>query len=415
MSWSAEDPPGQAREPVDSHGGVSLPDLPLVPHTLADPNAGSPAAETPSWDGSERREYPSKREEMLQDLVVYARRLSSTLDRDILVGYLLESAIELVGGETGSVMLYDRYEQSLWIAKAVGLTESVVRSTVVGMGEGIAGWVAQTQKGQVINDAGEAGAAKRSGRRVQSAVSVPMVGPDGRLYGVVNVGSSKPDTRFADDDVGKLTMLAEQAALAMRNADELEESRRLFLDTLRALVVALETKDPYARGHTEHVTRYAVLLAREVGMEEEEVRRVELAALLHDIGRPAAGEAMLVSGRPLTAVEQTLIKMHPTVAAHVLKEAPDLADVVPMIYHHHERYDGSGYLGGVAGEDIPLGARILSIADAFEAITSDRPHRKARSVKAALDELRKGAGTQFDPRLVDAFVKMIERDPQVTG
>lgn len=394
------------RSATDPAGAVGLP---LTPHALACPEGDGAVAHE-----AERAAFSATSlERELTALLKAAKLIGGTLDRDEIVSRVLESALNLTEADQGSVMLYDRYEQSLWIAAAEGLPEEVVRSTVVSLGEGVAGWVAQTGRGQIIEDQGGKRGARRSEPR--SALCVPMALDDGRLVGVINVSRLRSASPFTDADMDRLTVAAQYGAQALDNADELDESRRLFLDTLRALVVALETKDPYARGHTEHVTRYAVLLARQVGLSEDLVRKIELAALLHDIGRPSAGEAMLVSGRPLTAVEQTLIRMHPTVAVHVLKEAPDLADVVPMIFHHHERYDGTGYLEGLAGEDIPLGARILAVADAFEAMTSNRPHRKARSPREALAELRAGAGTQFDPRLVEAFARLIEQDPRVTG
>lgn len=391
-------------------------EMPPLPYALASSKVVKDAEARQSARASQAPvtpPRPSERERDLEALLRAARLICGTLDRDEIVQRILEGALGLLDGRRGSVMLYDRYEQSMWIAAAEGLAEELVRSTVISLGEGVAGWVAQTGKGQIIKDQEEQGA--RGGGPARTAVCVPMMLDDGRLFGVINVSRLRSEGEFTQPDVDRLSVLAQYAAEALRNADELDESRRLFLDTLRALVVALETKDPYARGHTEHVTRYAVLLAREIGLPEEQVRKIELAALLHDIGRPAAGEAMLVSGRPLTAVEQTLIRMHPTVAVHVLKEAPDLADVVPIIFHHHERFDGTGYLKGLAGDDIPLGARILAVADAFEAMTSHRPHRKARPPMEALAELKANAGTQFDPRLVEAFARLVEAEPRVTG
>lgn len=405
--WLSGEPPDPEQEDEPAGGRTTMPP---VPHALAwSPSDASPQDAAPRAVGP-----PTTVERELRALLRSARVVSGTLDRDEIVSRLMDSALALVGADQGSIMLFDRYEQSLWIAAAEGLPDEVMRSTVVSLGEGVAGWVAQTGKGQIIED--QEGQGRARGKEARSALCVPMVlDDDERLMGVMNASRSRAAGPFDQADMDRLAVLAEYGAQALRNADELDESRRLFLDTLRALVVALETKDPYARGHTEHVTRYAVLLAREVGLAEDQVRKIELAALLHDIGRPSAGEAMLVSGRPLTAVEQTLIRMHPTVAVHVLKEAPDLADVVPMIFHHHERFDGTGYLEGLTGEDIPLGARILAVADAFEAITAHRPHRPARSPKEALAELRAGAGTQFDPRLVEAFAKLVEREPRVAG
>ena len=147
-----------------------------------------------------------------------------------------------------------------------------------------------------------------------------------------------------------------------------------------------------------------------MGLDEAETRALETAALLHDIGMIATGDASGVRKRPLTTVEWGLLKMHPVVAAELLQQAPTLRDVAPIVYHHHEHYDGTGYAAGVSGEDIPLAARILSVADAFIAMTSDRPYRRSMTVSDALAEMDEEAGAQFDPHVVAALHDVLEAD-----
>jgi HD-GYP domain-containing protein (c-di-GMP phosphodiesterase class II) len=152
-----------------------------------------------------------------------------------------------------------------------------------------------------------------------------------------------------------------------------------------------------------------------MGLDETDMQSLEVAALLHDIGMSASGEALAASSRPLSTFERGLLKLHPVLAAEILEEVPALQNVIPIVYHHHEWYDGRGYVVGLAGESIPLGARILSVADAYTAMTMDRPYRSAMTSREARDELARGSGTQFDPEVVRAFLDLIEREPQLAG
>jgi len=178
----------------------------------------------------------------------------------------------------------------------------------------------------------------------------------------------------------------------------------ILLDTLRALALSLETRDPYSRGGTARIMRIAMTIAETIGLDDAETRSLQLAVLLHDVGMAAAGDGVAVTNRPLTTVEWALLRMHPRIGAEILAETPTLEDVVPLVVHHHEHFDGSGYGERLAGEAIPLGARVLSVADAYVAMTSNRPYRGAMSRAEALEEISAKAGTQFDPCIVDAIV-----------
>ncbi|HZL05731.1 MAG TPA: HD domain-containing phosphohydrolase, partial [Coriobacteriia bacterium] len=250
-----------------------------------------------------------------------------------------------------------------------------------------------------------------------SAASVPIGDGDGVL-GVINVGSRGFPARFTESHLASLETLGKQTAVALRNARAVSASRELYFDTLRALAVALETKDPYARGATDRVLDTALGVADVLGLDADERETLRVAALLHDIGMAVAGDPLALRHEPLTTVEQGLMKLHPQIAAEILDEMPALRDVVPVVYHHHERYDGGGYLGGVAAEEIPLGARILAVADAYVALTSERPYRCAIEQPPALAEIRDKAGTQFDPTVVDALTAWLgtsrERTPERT-
>jgi len=165
----------------------------------------------------------------------------------------------------------------------------------------------------------------------------------------------------------------------------------------------VEARDPYTKGHSERVARYAVAIAKEIGLSLREVEDLHVAGLLHDIGKIGISDLILNKGGSLTGEEYEVVKQHPCIGAMIVKEVSSLQRIVPLIYHHHERYDGLGYPDGLAGEDTLLGARVLAVADSFEAMTSSRAYRSPMSVEHSLELLDEGGNGQWDPMLVAVF------------
>lgn len=184
--------------------------------------------------------------------------------------------------------------------------------------------------------------------------------------------------------------------------------REAYADTISSLVAALEAKDAYTKGHSVRVAEYAVKIATSMQFPPKRVARVEYAALLHDLGKVGVSRRVLAKETRLSDDEYAEIKRHPDIGAHIVADVPYLADLVPFIEHHHERIDGRGYGQGMVGEEIPLEARILAVADSYDAMTSVRPYRSAMSHEDAIEELRANRGTQFDSDVVDAFERACE-------
>ncbi len=191
-----------------------------------------------------------------------------------------------------------------------------------------------------------------------------------------------------------------------RNNRELAKAYR---DTINAVVNTLEARDPYTRGHTERVAAIARAIAGRMGLSEKELYIIEMGALLHDVGKIGVTDATLRKPGPLDDGEYQEIREHPAKGRHILSNIAFLEGAIPCVLHHHERYDGSGYPEHLAGADIPLPGRIISVADAFDAMTRDRPYRKAMPSRRALAELERGAGKQFDPKVVRAFLGVWRR------
>ena len=178
---------------------------------------------------------------------------------------------------------------------------------------------------------------------------------------------------------------------------------RVYKESLTVLANAIEARDAYTRGHVERVCAYAAVIARELGCTEQELSDLEFGAILHDIGKIAVPETILSKPGKLTEDERKEIRKHPETGVSMVRDISYMALAIPCIQHHHERYDGDGYPGGLTGESIPLTARVLAVADTFDAIISDRPYRRARTPAEAATEIVQEAGRQFDPRVVDAF------------
>jgi|CZKW01.1.fsa_nt_gi HD-GYP domain-containing protein (c-di-GMP phosphodiesterase class II) len=182
------------------------------------------------------------------------------------------------------------------------------------------------------------------------------------------------------------------------------EQQRAYAETMAALCQAVETKDFYTRGHSERVSRGSGMIARRIGMRPERVEAIKFAGMLHDVGKLGVPTKVLQKTGPLTEEEYAAIQLHPMRGLEIVREIGFLNEALAGIMHHHERVDGRGYPMGFAGHEIPEFARIIAVADAFDSMTSTRSYRQARRIDEAVDELRKGAGTQFDPLLVDAFI-----------
>ncbi len=198
-----------------------------------------------------------------------------------------------------------------------------------------------------------------------------------------------------------------QRNLEGRLLQQTEHLRQIYLDTVKTIANCLEAKDVYTRGHSKRVTDYALQLAKTTSQSPEFMYQIQLSGLLHDIGKIGISEAILNKSGELTQEEYDQIKLHPNISIHILKPIIHDGEIIDNIQYHHERLDGLGYPNGRKGDAIPLGARILSVADAFDAMTSDRAYRKAMSMEKAISELESNAGTQFDADLIPSFIYIL--------
>lgn len=231
---------------------------------------------------------------------------------------------------------------------------------------------------------------RRAGSRQSDDAGMPLPGMD----------------EFGTVEVGMLRSAAVLLTTHAHNAALFREKEELLVGTIKSLVRTLEARDSYTRGHSDRVAAVARIIAREVGYSNERTERLHLTGLLHDIGKVGVPDQVLNKPGRLNDDEHGAIQQHPEIGYEILRSIPSLKDVLPGVLHHHECLDGTGYPHGLRGDEIPLDARILAVADAFDAMTSDRPYRSGMPVSRAISILTEGAGQQWDPEIVAVFLSL---------
>ena len=231
-----------------------------------------------------------------------------------------------------------------------------------------------------------------------NALVVPLRS-NGKILGFIIGGGKNDNKQISSVDSKLFRSLADSISVFLENVMLYEDMQSMFLGSLHALTAAIDAKDSYTRGHSERVALMSRLIARRAGFDDLLVERRYLAGLVHDVGKIGVPEAVLCKSGELTAEEFDQIKQHPTIGARILQDIRHMADLVPGVLYHHERWDGGGYPQGLGQTDIPLMARVIGLADAFDAMSSDRTYRQAMRPDEVLVEIRRCSGTQFDPQL----------------
>ncbi len=294
------------------------------------------------------------------------------------------------------------------------IPEEIIKNTRIKVGEGISGTVAKEGKPMLVGNIEDNPKIKNlligaSQFKTQSFLSAPLIcSPlkiENKVIGVVNVTDKKSGQPFVQQDLNLLSAIGTQLAAVIENRRLFTDIRELFITTVRAFSLALDAKDHYTYGHSQRVTECALAIAGELSLSDEERANIELAGLLHDIGKIGISEAILSKPAKLTTEEFNEIKEHPARGAEILGHIKQLAEIIPGVLYHHERFDGFGYPMGLKKYEIPLIARILAVADAFDAMTSKRAYRDALSREDALEEVKRNTGSQFDPAITEAFLR----------
>jgi len=336
-----------------------------------------------------------------------------------LVKHATQMTQRTLGASASSVLLFDDEERDLLFDVVEGQAGQVLRQVKLSTQSGIAGWVARHGKPLVVNDVAKDRRFDKSideitGFTTRSIICTPLV-VHRKIIGIIEVLNKLNGSDFSEQDLETIMSVASTVGMAIENTKLHQSVLDAYKITIKALAAAIDAKDHYTRGHSQRVVEYALLGGTSLSFPREELETLEYAGILHDVGKIGIADSILSKPERLTAEEWEIMLRHPGMGANILKDVPFLEKAKTLILHHHERYDGSGYPGGLKCEDIPIGARLLAVADAFDTMTTDRSYRAAPGVDYALEELSRCSGTQFCPVTVEAFISSLKRYRQCTA
>lgn len=347
----------------------------------------------------------------LKTLFAVSQSMTQLVSVGELVGLVTKNLFEVFGGaENVVVLLLDGATGSMKPAHAA--TRGSDETPQMSVSRTVLDQAIKDQVTVVANDAVSDSRFSSSesivGMSVKSVMCAPLVAA-GRVLGALYIDNRAQAIRFDDMDAELVTAFANQAAVAIDNARLCDELQTSYHQTLQALVNAIEAKDPYTMGHTARVARISLGIAREMNLTTARIDRLKMAAELHDIGKIGVKEGIINKSGALTDEEYEDIKLHVEMGEMILKPIKYLEDILPYIRGHHEKWDGTGYPDGLKEEECPLEGRIIALADAFDAMTSQRSYNKALSYTEAIARVEQSSGKHFDPDVVRAFVRMMAK------
>ncbi|HEY9069434.1 MAG TPA: HD domain-containing phosphohydrolase [Candidatus Ozemobacteraceae bacterium] len=363
------------------------------------------------------RLYLERRIEEISVLFEISQSITSTLVLDEVLDSIVNFSMEMMHALRCELRLVDPSGKFLETRASRGLSKSFLSATPIRVGEGLLGSVVETKLPITVVDVRKDPRTKylslTKRERLAGLLAVPILQRNVPV-GVITVYTSKPRD-FTQNEIDLLSTFASQASVAIENARLYAKMKDQYLSMVAALAAAIETKDAYTHGHSKNVMEYAVKIAREFELSEDEIETIRYAGLLHDIGKIGIKDVILTKQEALTPEERQELRNHPKYGAFIMEQVDFLKDIAPLTLYHHERYDGTGYPLGLKGDDIPLGARILAVADTYDSMIADRPYRKAFPYDHVVREMKKVSGTQLDPKVVEAFLAIIRREQQQKG
>lgn len=352
-------------------------------------------------------------ESALNTLLEISRTIVSTLDIERVNEVILREAERLFHNDYGALFILDEKSGRLGLAAARGFDEDESESLkILGAWEEINELVMDSSFPLIVSDTVAEPELSKKNFPFRSFLSMRLEAEKNTI-GVLTLSNKNPSESLYVGQQQILQILANYASIALVNAKLYRETEDLFIGLISSLVAAIDAKDPYTAGHSQRVTKIALGVAEELNLPQNEIKNLKLAAILHDIGKIGISESILTKPIKLTSQERKIIEQHPEIGIKIVSSIPHSKRFVRGIGEHHEYYGGGGYPRGLKGGDISLEARIIAVADVMDAITSDRAYRRGMSLPEACEEIKKKAGTQFDPQVVEALLQVYENKPEI--
>jgi len=378
---------------------------------------------------AKQKQYQKENEELQKKLQKYSKRIDNLmlilsnlhefniktaglLSEEEVAESILESAFKLFDADTGHIILLKPEMKKFEIAKQKNSSSETIPDKLLKIGEEISEKVIQTGKPIFVEDINTDPRFSKKDNVENlsgSIISVPMKIRN-KILGALTI-YPKGKSEFSEEkNIYLLTILADQSAVTFENISLYLALQRFYMEFVESLAKTIDVKDSYTFEHAERSKRYARQISRELGLPEALIQLIEYASLLHDIGKIGIDNSILEKPGKLTQEERKSIEKHPEIGSKIVEPIAILSSIAPIILYHQEWYNGQGYPEGLKNEEIPLGARIVAVLDAYDAMTYNRPYRKAMKKSEAIEELKRGSGTQFDPQIVDVFLKILERE-----
>lgn len=334
---------------------------------------------------------PTKKyKNLISSLHSVYRLISSTFELKDLLTRMTKLICQLLNGQFCSLLLLDPGKKySLFKCQCTGKKKRIVDTKIklTGMERRIVRTFQAVRKERLLG--------------------LPLITDD--VIGVIIIRRAKKDYPFDRFEEELLMTLLEQAVIGIKNLQLYEEQQRIVFGSIKSLVTLLDTRVPQEYTHSPYFSRLVMAIGQQMHLEQKQIQSLKFASLLHDTGKIDIPLEILTKTTKLTPQEYTIIKRHPVKGAQILRPLQILRPVIPIIMHHHEKYDGTGYPSRLRKRQIPQGARIMAVADAFEAMVYGRPYRERMDINAAVKEIKKKSGSQFDPKVVEAFLKVIRK------
>ena len=369
-------------------------------------------------ENSRSYELMERKVKEMSMLFEVSRTITSTLDLDKVLELIVSISAQLIDAKVAFLRLLDEDTHELVIKASYGVTDHYFKTQRIKIDEGISGQAIKKREPVTVFNIAENDTVKDKNYikslGLVSIIAVPLI-IKGHGRGVILCFFNKYHY-FSQSEITLLQTLASHASIAIENARLYGDMQKNYTSTITALSAAIDAKDHYTHGHSKNVMEYSVAIAKELKLSKEEIETIRFAGLLHDIGKIGIPEVILQKKGSLTDDEFSMISSHPKLGLTIMNEVDFLKKIAPLTYHHHEKYDGTGYPDKLRGEDIPLGARIINLSDSFDVMTTARVYKTALSFEQALKEVDKCSGTQFDPKVVEAFKRVVNKlKHKITG